>query len=107
VIKHNKKYYNESNSYTSDEIVAYWAHYGCQKCWLYRTVNLRGERLLVLLDKENGLFEEMASHLEAPDINDWSLQLSGTALIFDSLPAGAFEIDLSNPSEASFYMDLL
>lgn len=53
------------------------------------------------------MYEEVASRLDAPDMKNWSLQLSGTALIFNSLPAGAFEIDLSNPSEAAFYMDLM
>ncbi|MCW0346225.1 hypothetical protein NB703_004318 [Pantoea ananatis] len=103
----NKKFTNEGNSYSPAEIVAYWAGYGCRTCWLLRTVNSLGENLLVLLDEENGVYEEMASRLDAPDMKDWSVQLSGTALTFSSLPAGAVEIDLSIPAEAAFKMDLL
>lgn len=103
----NEKFYNQDNSYSSLSIVEYWAYYGCRTCWLLKTVNSRGENLLVLLDEENGVYEEMASRLDAPDIKDWSIQFSGTALIFHSLPEGAVEIDLSVPDEAAFHMDLL
>jgi len=105
--KNIKKYYNEDNSYSADEVVAYWSQYGCQDCWLYLTVNSRGEDLLVLLDEDNGVYEELASRLDATLNSAWSLQHSGTALMFSSLPAGAVPIDLSIPSMAAFSMDLL
>ncbi|PWK94278.1 hypothetical protein C7431_11113 [Pantoea allii] len=103
----NKKFTNEGNSYSASEVVAYWAGKGCRTCWLFSTVNYLGENLLVLLSEENGVYEEMASRLDAPDMKDWSVQLSGTALTFSSLPARAVEVDLSIPAEAAFKMDIL
>ncbi|WP_282497943.1 hypothetical protein [Pantoea stewartii] len=103
----NENFTNRENSYSPAEIVAYWAGYGCRTCWLLRTVNSLGENLLVLLDEENGVYEEMASRLDAPDMKDWSVQLSGPGLTLRSLPASAVEIDLSMPAEAAFQMDIL
>ncbi|MEL0429818.1 hypothetical protein [Klebsiella pneumoniae] len=78
-----------------------------QKMWLYRTTNTQGEPLLVLLDEENGIYEEMASRLDAPDMKDWAMQYSDGGYKSRTLPKGAFEIDLSCPDEAAWYMDLL
>lgn len=101
------KYPNQNNSYSPASIVKILSGYGCQKMWLYRTINMQGETLLILLDEENGVYEEMASRLDAPDMKDWSMQWSEGGYNSRTLPAGAFEIDLSCPEEAAWYMDLL
>jgi len=75
--------------------------------WLYRTMNTKGETLLVLLDEENGVYEEMASRLDAPDMKDWSVQYADGGYKSHTLPYGAFEIDLNCPEEAAWFMDLL
>jgi len=98
---------NQVNSFSLSSIVEMLSGYGCQKVWLYRTINTQGETLLVLLDEENGIFEEMASRLDAPDMKDWSIQYSDGGYKSRTLPEGAFEIDLSCPDEAAWYMDLL
>lgn len=103
----NKKFTNEGNSYSASGVVAYWAGKGCRTCWLFSTENYLGENLLVLLDEENGVYEEMASRLEAADMKDWSIQFSGAGLTFSSLPAGTVEIDLSIPAEAAFNMGIM
>ncbi|ENX4517143.1 hypothetical protein ACFO75_003725 [Escherichia coli] len=61
-------YANQCNSFSPSSIVEMLSGYGCKKMWLYRTTNTQGETLLVLLDEENGIYEEMASRLDAPDI---------------------------------------
>lgn len=101
------KYANQSNSFTPSQIVATLSGYGCQKVWLYRTTNKQGDTLLVLLDEENGIYEEMASRLDAPDMKEWSMQYSDSGFESRTLPAGAFEIDLSCSDLAAWYMDLL
>ncbi|MFD3227255.1 hypothetical protein [Rahnella aceris] len=101
------KYANQRNSFTPSQIVATLSGYGCQKVWLYRTTNGQGETLLVLLDEENGIYEEMASRLDAPDMKEWSMQYSDGGYKSRTLPAGAYGIDLSRPDEAAWYMDLL
>jgi len=98
---------NQVNSFSLSSIVEMLSGYGCQKVWLYRTINTQGETLLVLLDEENGIFEEMASRLDAPDMKEWSIQYSDGGYKSRTLPEGAFEIDLSCPDEAAWYMDLL
>lgn len=100
-------YANQGNSYSPSSIVEMLSGYGCQKVWLYRTINTQGETLLVLLDEENGVYEAMASRLDAPDMNDWSIQYAEDGYKSSTLPYGAFEIDLSCPEEAAWYMDLL
>ncbi|HBC5673679.1 TPA: hypothetical protein KEV01_003860 [Citrobacter koseri] len=100
-------YANQGNSFSPSSIVEMLSGYGCQKVWLYRTINTQGETLLVLLDEENGIYEEMASRLDAPDMKEWSIQYSDGGYNSRTLPEGAFEIDLSCPDEAVWYMDLL
>ena len=98
---------NQGNSFSPSSIVEMLSGYGCQKVWLYRTINTHGETLLVLLDEENGIYEEMASRLDAPDMKEWSIQYSDGGYKSRTLPKGAFEIDLSSPDEAAWHMDLL
>lgn len=100
-------YANQGNSYSPSSIVETLSGYGYQKVWLYRTTNTQGETLLALLDEENGVYEEMASRLDAPDMKEWSMQYSDGGYKSRTLPEGAFEIDLSCPDEAAWHMDLL
>ncbi|AUY41855.1 hypothetical protein MXF13_22055 [Leclercia adecarboxylata] len=100
-------YINQGNSVSPSSILEMLSGYGCQKVWLYRTINTQGETLLVLLDEENGIYEEMASRLDAPDMKEWAFQYSDGGYKSRTLPEGAFELDLSCPDEAAWYMDLL
>lgn len=98
---------NKGNSYSPSSIAGMLSGYGCQKMWLYRITNTQGEDLLLLLTEENGIYEEMASRLDAPDMEDWSIQYSDGGYKSRTLPAEAFEIDLNEPDHAAWYMDLL